>query len=49
VGDDDPRDTADAVIALGRLALRFGRVDRITYHDDAVTPNPTPTTPSCSA
>jgi hypothetical protein len=32
------RDSADAVIALGRLALRFGRVNRITYHDDGVTP-----------
>jgi putative hydrolase of HD superfamily len=28
----------DAVIALGRLALAFGRVDRITYHEDGVTP-----------
>ena len=37
VGDHHARETADAVIALGRLALRFGRVDRITYHDDGVT------------
>ncbi len=29
---------ADAVIALGRLALAFGRVDRITYHEDGTTP-----------
>jgi 5'-deoxynucleotidase YfbR-like HD superfamily hydrolase len=36
--DHYTRDTADAVIALGRLALRFGRVNRITYHDDATTP-----------
>jgi len=31
-------DTTDAVIELGRLSLAFGRVDRITYHDDGVTP-----------
>lgn len=29
---------AQAVIDLGRLALAFGRVDRITYHEDGVTP-----------
>lgn len=29
---------ADAVVGMGRLALQFGRVDRITYHDDGVTP-----------
>jgi len=29
---------ADAVIALGQLALRFGRVNRITFHEDGVTP-----------
>jgi putative hydrolase of HD superfamily len=28
----------EAVIDLGRLALAFGRVDRITYHEDGVTP-----------
>jgi 5'-deoxynucleotidase YfbR-like HD superfamily hydrolase len=28
----------DAVIDLGRLSLAFGRVDRITYHEDGVTP-----------
>lgn len=26
------------VINLGRLSLAFGRVDRITFHDDGVTP-----------
>jgi len=30
--------TAAAVIALGRLSLAFGRVDRITFHEDGVTP-----------
>lgn len=29
--------TTDAVINLGRLSLAFGRVDRITYHDDGET------------
>ncbi len=28
----------EAVIAAGRLALDFGRVDRITYHPDGMTP-----------
>ncbi len=28
----------EAVINLGRLALAFGRVNRITYHEDGVTP-----------
>lgn len=28
----------DAVIALGRMSLDFGRVNRITYHQDGVTP-----------
>jgi len=28
----------DAVLELGRLSLAFGRVDRITYHEDGVTP-----------
>ncbi len=28
----------DAVLHLGALALKFGRVDRITRHDDGVTP-----------
>jgi putative hydrolases of HD superfamily len=30
--------TADALISLGRLSLQFGRVDRITFHDDGTTP-----------
>jgi putative hydrolases of HD superfamily len=30
--------TASATINLGRLALQFGRVDRVTYHEDGVTP-----------
>lgn len=34
----DSQTTADAVIDMGRLALDFGRVDRITYHPDGVTP-----------
>jgi HD domain-containing protein len=29
---------ADAVVDLGQLALAFGRVDRITFHDDGLTP-----------
>lgn len=29
--------TTDAVVRLGRLALAFGRVDRITYHEDGRT------------
>jgi 5'-deoxynucleotidase YfbR-like HD superfamily hydrolase len=29
---------AEAVVDLGHLALAFGRVDRITYHEDGVTP-----------
>jgi putative hydrolase of HD superfamily len=29
--------TADAVLTLGKLALQFGRVDRITKHEDGVT------------
>lgn len=28
---------SDPIIKLGHLALAFGRVDRITYHDDGVT------------
>jgi 5'-deoxynucleotidase YfbR-like HD superfamily hydrolase len=28
----------EAVIKLGRLALAFGRVDRITFHEDGTTP-----------
>jgi putative hydrolase of HD superfamily len=28
----------DAVIALGQLALAFGRVNRITFHEDGTTP-----------
>jgi len=34
----DPRQTTDAMVAVGRLALDFGRVDRITYHPDGLTP-----------
>jgi 5'-deoxynucleotidase YfbR-like HD superfamily hydrolase len=30
--------TTDALIHLGRLSLQFGRVDRITFHDDGATP-----------
>ncbi|BCJ53057.1 hypothetical protein Asp14428_45320 [Actinoplanes sp. NBRC 14428] len=30
--------TTDAVIRLGRLALDFGQINRITYHHDGVTP-----------
>lgn len=30
-------DPTAAVIHLGRLALKFGEVDRITYHEDGVT------------
>ncbi|MFD1366168.1 HD domain-containing protein [Actinoplanes sichuanensis] len=30
--------TADAMISLGGLALDFGRVNRITYHQDGLTP-----------
>ena len=30
--------TTDAVVGLGQLALAFGRVDRITYHEDGRTP-----------
>jgi putative hydrolases of HD superfamily len=29
---------ADAVMDLGLLALAFGRVDRITFHEDGLTP-----------
>lgn len=28
----------DALVDLGALALRFGRVDRITMHEDGITP-----------
>lgn len=34
---NDSKATADAMVALGGLALDFGRVDRITYHQDGVT------------
>lgn len=30
--------TAEAMITLGRLSLAFGRVDRMTFHEDGVTP-----------
>ena len=30
--------TADAMVALGRMSLDFGRVDRITFHQDGSTP-----------
>jgi putative hydrolase of HD superfamily len=33
-----PQPITAAMTALGRLALAFGRVDRITYHPDGVTP-----------
>lgn len=31
------RTLAESVIALGQLSLAFGRVDRITYHEDGTT------------
>ena len=31
-------DTLDAVIRVGRLALDFGRINRITFHPDGITP-----------
>lgn len=31
------REEADAVVQLARLSLGFGRVDRLTYHEDGVT------------
>ncbi len=34
----DPQRTTDAIVEAGRLALDFGRVDRITYHPDGLTP-----------
>lgn len=34
----NPQITADAMVGLGRLSLDFGRVDRITYHQDGLTP-----------
>ena len=30
-------ETADAMVSLGGIALDFGRVDRITYHQDGLT------------
>jgi putative hydrolases of HD superfamily len=36
--DQVGNDTTDALIDLGQMALQFGRIDRITYHDDGVTP-----------
>jgi putative hydrolase of HD superfamily len=38
VTEDWRREAAASVIELSRLALAFGRVDRITYHDDGTTP-----------
>lgn len=32
------RATAEAVIDLGKLALKLGQVDRVTYHPDRITP-----------
>lgn len=32
------RETADTMVAAGRLTLAFGGVDRMTYHPDGVTP-----------
>jgi putative hydrolase of HD superfamily len=37
MSDADLVRSADAVVQLGRMALAFGRVDRITYHEDGVT------------
>jgi putative hydrolase of HD superfamily len=34
----DLQSTAGAMVRLGGLALDFGRVDRITYHQDGLTP-----------
>jgi putative hydrolase of HD superfamily len=31
-------DLADVLIQMGSVALAFGRVDRITYHPDGITP-----------
>jgi len=30
--------TVDTIVALGKLALQFGRVNRFTYHEDGTTP-----------
>jgi putative hydrolase of HD superfamily len=30
--------TAEAVVSLGRVALAFGRVNRVTLHEDGITP-----------
>lgn len=30
--------TTDAVVDLGRMALQFARVNRVTYHEDGATP-----------
>ena len=35
--DVDVHDS-DAIVALGDLALRFGRINRITYHQDGMIP-----------
>ncbi len=34
----DPGITAEAMVDAGRLVLAFGRVNRITYHPDGITP-----------
>lgn len=34
----DVRSTVDAMVAAGGLALAFGRVDRMTFHPDGLTP-----------
>ncbi len=31
-------DDVDAVVDLGRMALAFGRIDRITFYEDGGTP-----------
>lgn len=38
VAADDATELGGPVVALGALALRFGLVDRITYHEDGETP-----------
>lgn len=34
---DAMRESADAVVQIARISLAFGRVDRLTYHEDGVT------------
>lgn len=35
---DISENTIDSILNLGKLLLQFGRVHRITYHEDGVTP-----------